>query len=96
MSSWKQSIMLREQRKCQLQGRCVKENGTVEKINPIAETKDGACKVYANGYAVYRNETGTTVLWLHDCCSYTYWFTKGIKDSETLWRRYFSLTKFIR
>ena len=34
------------------------EDGTVEQIQPIAESMDGDCKVYANGYAVYSNHTG--------------------------------------
>ena len=57
------------------------EDGTVEQIQPIAESMDGDCKVYANGYAVYSNHTGTTVLWLADCCSFTYQFD-GLKDKE--------------
>ena len=58
-----------------------REDGTVEQIQPLAETADGDCKVYANGYAVYSNNTGTTVLWLADCCSFTYQFD-GLKDKE--------------
>ena len=50
------------------------EDGTVEQVQPLVETADGDCKVYANGYAVYSNNTGTTVLWLADCCSFTYQF----------------------
>ena len=57
------------------------EDGTVELVRPLAETADGDCKVYANGYAVYSNNTGTTVLWLADCCSFTYQFD-GLKDKE--------------
>ena len=57
------------------------KDGTVEQIQPLAETADGDCKVYANGYAVYSNDTGTTVLWLADCCSFTYQFD-GLKDKE--------------
>lgn len=58
-----------------------REDGTVEQVQPLAETADGDCKVYANGYAVYSNATGTTVLWLADCCSFTYKFD-GLKDKE--------------
>lgn len=58
-----------------------RENGTVEQIQPLAETADGDCKVYANGYAVYSNNTGTTVMWLADCYSFTYQFD-GLKDKE--------------
>ena len=39
------------------------------------------CKVYANGYAVYDNGSGRTVLWLPACVSYTYRFNP-MKDSE--------------
>ena len=58
-----------------------RKDGTVEQVQPLAETADGDCKVYANGYAVYSNNTGTTVLWLADCCSFTYQFD-GLKDKE--------------
>lgn len=51
-----------------------REDGTMEQVQPLAETANGDCKVYANGYAVYSNNTGTTVLWLADCCSFTYQF----------------------
>ena len=57
------------------------EDGTVEQVQPLVETTDGDCKVYANGYAVYSNNTGTTVLWLADCCSFTYQFD-ALKGSE--------------
>ena len=46
---------------------------------PIA-TED-QCKVYANGYAVYDNGSGRTVLWLPACVSFTYRFNP-MKDSE--------------
>ena len=57
------------------------KDGTVEHILPIAETSDGGCKVYGNGYAVYSNITGTTVLWLADCRSFTYQFD-DLKENE--------------
>lgn len=57
------------------------KDGTVEQILPIAETSDGGCKVYGNGYAVYSNITGTTVLWLADCRSFTYQFD-DLKENE--------------
>lgn len=57
------------------------EDGTIEEIKPLAESVDGGCKVYDNGYAVYSNCTGTTVLWLPDCCSYTYQFDE-LKENE--------------
>lgn len=47
--------------------------------DPIAMA-DG-CSVYANGYAVYDNESGRTVLWLPSCVSFTYHFNP-LKESE--------------
>ena len=50
---------------------------------PIAETETGDCKVYRNGYAVYANGTGTAVLWLADCSSFTYRFAQlGDREKE--------------
>ncbi len=46
---------------------------------PVADM-DG-CQVYANGYAVYSNGSGTTVLWLKDCLNFTYRFVQP-KDGE--------------
>ena len=34
------------------------------------------CIVYSNGFAVYDNGSGRTVLWLPDCTSFTYVFTR--------------------
>ena len=49
------------------------------------------CKVYGNGWAVYENETGRTVVWLPDCTGFTYYFDKPsykresyVSDHETL------------
>ena len=39
------------------------------------------CLVYANGYAVYDNGSGRTVIWLPDCLNFTYYFNP-MKDSE--------------
>lgn len=39
------------------------------------------CEVYANGYTIYENESGRTVMWLPACTKYTYSFVKP-KDSE--------------
>lgn len=47
--------------------------------DPIAMA-DG-CSVYANGYAVYDNGSGRTVLWLPSCVSFTYHFNP-LKESE--------------
>ena len=41
---------------------------------PIA-AMDG-CLVYRNGYAVYDNGSGRTVVWLPDCVRFTYWFVQ--------------------
>ena len=46
---------------------------------PIAT--DECCKVYANGYAVYDNGSGRTVVWVPACTSFTYYFDK-MKESE--------------
>ena len=49
------------------------------------------CKVYRNGWAVYDNGSGRTVVWLPDCVSFTYHFDKPsykqesyVSDRETL------------
>ena len=52
----------------------LRENGEV-----VIEEKE--CTVYSNGYAVYSNETGRTVVFLGDCGSYTYSFNP-LTDSE--------------
>jgi len=46
---------------------------------PIASAMD--CTVYANGFAVYDNGSGRTVVWLPDCQRFTYYFNP-MKDSE--------------
>jgi RNA polymerase sigma factor (sigma-70 family) len=46
---------------------------------PIAES-DGIL-VYSNGYAVYDNGSGRTVVWVPACTSFTYYFDK-MKESE--------------
>ena len=46
---------------------------------PIA-TEDG-CQIFANGYAVYDNGSGRTVMWIPDCVSFTYFFVQP-KDTE--------------
>ena len=40
----------------------------------IVQSEDGCITVYANGYAVYDNGTGRTVLWLPMCKHFTYQF----------------------
>lgn len=42
--------------------------------DPIAIAMD--CIVYANGYGVYENETGRTVMWIPSCTAFTYHFDK--------------------
>lgn len=64
------------------------EDGSVEQIAPLGEALDGACKIYANGYAVYSNGIGTTVLWLPDCRTFTYQFDElNQKEKEYLPQR---------
>ena len=48
--------------------------------NPVA--KEEGCLVYANGYCVYTNCTGSTVMFVPGCKSFTYRFN-GLADSET-------------
>ena len=46
---------------------------------PIAEAE--GCTDYANGYCVYDNGSGRTVMWIPSCVSFTYFFDK-MKESE--------------
>ena len=41
---------------------------------PIAEFCD--CTLFSNGFAIYQNDTGRTVVWLPYCRSFTYYFNK--------------------
>ena len=41
-----------------------------------ASVENVECTVYSNGFAVYDNGSGRTVLWLPDCTSFTYVFTR--------------------
>ncbi|MBP3900103.1 MAG: sigma-70 family RNA polymerase sigma factor [Blautia sp.] len=47
--------------------------------SPVAE--EGGCLVYPNGYCVYTNCTGSTVMFVPGCRSFTYKFN-GLTDSE--------------
>lgn len=38
------------------------------------------CTAYSNGYAVYTTDVATTVIWIPDCLSYSYQFTKLEKN----------------
>lgn len=46
---------------------------------PIADTND--CVLFSNGFAIYQNCTGRTVVWLPYCTSFTYYFNK-LRDAE--------------
>lgn len=46
-----------------------------------ASVENVECTVYSNGFAVYDNGSGRTVIWLPDCTSFTYVFTRP-KTSE--------------
>jgi RNA polymerase sigma factor (sigma-70 family) len=46
---------------------------------PIAEFCD--CTLFSNGFAIYQNDTGRTVVWLPYCKSFTYYFNK-LRDAE--------------
>lgn len=50
-----------------------------EEDEPIADMSD--CTLFRNGFAVYTNGTGRTVVWLPYCRSFTYYFNK-LRDSE--------------
>ena len=43
--------------------------------------EDGLCEAFVNGYAVYDNGSRKTVIWIPDCGSATYNFTK-LRDNE--------------
>ena len=46
---------------------------------PIADMND--CILFSNGFAIYQNCTGRTVVWLPYCTSFTYYFNK-LRDAE--------------
>ena len=50
------------------------------------------CIVYSNGFAVYDNGSGRTVLWLPDCTSFTYVFTrpKAAEEGKLPYKEYIS------
>ena len=47
--------------------------------SPIADMN--GCTLFSNGFAIYQNVTGRTVVWLPYCKSFTYYFGK-LRDSE--------------
>ncbi len=46
---------------------------------PIADIK--GCTLFRNGFAIYENRSGRTVVWLPYCTSFTYYFNK-LRDAE--------------
>lgn len=46
---------------------------------PIADMN--GCTLFRNGFAIYKNVTGRTVVWLPYCTSFTFYFNK-LRDSE--------------
>lgn len=46
---------------------------------PIADMN--GCTLFRNGFAIYENASGRTVVWLPYCTSFTYYFNK-LRDSE--------------
>lgn len=46
---------------------------------PIADMS--GCTLFRNGFAIYQNGTGRTVVWLPYCTNFTFYFNK-LKDSE--------------
>ena len=47
--------------------------------SPIADMN--GCTLFSNGFAIYQNVTGRTVVWLPYCKSFTFYFNK-LRDSE--------------
>ena len=47
--------------------------------SPIADMN--GCTLFSNGFSIYQNVTGRTVVWLPYCKSFTYYFGK-LRDSE--------------
>lgn len=58
-----------------------------EEDEPIAIISD--CTLFRNGFAIYKNDTGRTVIWLPYCTRFSYYFNK-LRDSEkdTLFENY--------
>ena len=58
-------------------------SGSTDLTN-LTELSDAniGCVVYSNGFAVYDNGSGRTVLWLPDCTSFTYVFTRPKATEE--------------
>lgn len=50
-----------------------------ETAEPLADMQ--GCTLYANGYAVYDNCCGRTVMWIRSCVSFTYYFDK-LREAE--------------
>lgn len=46
---------------------------------PIADMK--GCTLFKNGFAIYKNDSGRTVVWLPYCVNFTFYFDK-LRDSE--------------
>ena len=45
--------------------------------DPMARSPNGMAAIYPNGYAIYDNGIGNSVIWVRDCLSYTYRFLEG-------------------
>lgn len=43
---------------------------------PIAEFSD--CTLFSNGFAIYQNITGRTVVWLPYCKNFTFYFSRSL------------------
>ena len=57
-----------------------------------ASVENVECTVYSNGFAVYDNGSGRTVIWLPDCTSFTYVFTrpKALEDGKLPYKKHIS------
>lgn len=51
----------------------------LETSEPIAEMN--GCTLFRNGFAIYKNDSGRTVVWLPYCVNFTFYFDK-LRDSE--------------
>lgn len=48
--------------------------------------REDNCEIYSNGYVVYSNETGRTIMFIKDCRSYTYHFDR-LTDAEKQYQK---------
>jgi RNA polymerase sigma factor (sigma-70 family) len=64
---------------CEKPGKTSTAKALYEESAPIAELN--GCALFRNGFVVYANRSGRTVIWLPRCTHFTYYFNK-LRDSE--------------